>query len=741
MTAEFNKAKKEVAGLETELAGEQTSLNALRGKLTAAGVETKNLAGEERRLKTAAAEANATLGEQQAHLAAISKRQANMQAAGAQLGKARGRAAAVGMAGAASLGAGVGLLAGPLAAKSRSDDFEASVTDIRQKMDVPRSAAAGIRDQLLEIGRLTNQMPDEVQAGIDTLTGLGLDAQKALDLSTPIGRAATAYNASVDDLAKAGFAVIDNLKVPVDQADLALDAMTEAGKRGGVELKNMAAGFPQLTAQAQAFGQKGVGAVADLSAALQVVKKGAGTPEQAITNLANLQQKLLSPETIKKFAKAGVDLPAALKKAAADSRSPIEAIAELTQKALHGDMSNLGSLFEDQQAAAALRSIVQNMDEYRDIRAKALAAAGVVDKDFADRMQDNQQQTKALKVAADSLAVTIGATLAPILTPLILKATAAATAFGAWTKAHPKLAAALAKGVLILGALLTVIGAIMLVVAPVILFIGMLGAAATALGVSVGAVVGVIAAVIAAVVALGVAVFEVFKHWDGIKAFFVGVWHGVQQVFDFALKAIGFAILAMNPVLLFTTAFAALWPHLAALGDRFKTVGGQLIAGMVAGITSGLVGLKNAITGMAGQAVGWIKEKLGIHSPSRVFASLGRYTMAGLEQGIRQGQAGPMSAVRATAAAMSTGLALGAATALGGPSAASAAPSQRFTPPIGAAAAAAGGAGDHYEIHIHPPAGSDSVDIARQVRLELERIEREKAGRQRATLRDLSEEP
>jgi hypothetical protein len=45
--------------------------------------------------------------------------------------------------------------------------------------------------------------------------------------------------------------------------------------------------------------------------------------------------------------------------------------------------------------------------------------------------------------------------------------------------------------------------------------------------------------------------------------------------------------------------------------------------------------VKGAITGAGEATIGWFKEKLGIHSPSRVFAELGGFTMAGLHQASR----------------------------------------------------------------------------------------------------------
>lgn len=191
--------------------------------------------------------------------------------------------------------------------------------------------------------------------GMDILAGMGASRDDALGLLPDIGRATTAYNAEIADLSQAGYAALDNLKVPANEFGRALDAMAQAGKAGAFELKDMAKYFPSLGAGYQALGQKGVPAVADLSAALQIVRKGTGDSASAATNLSNVLQKINAPLTRKSFAKMGVNLEKEMKKAAEKGLTPIEAIAEITNRTLKGDLGKLGDLFQDAQVQQGLR--------------------------------------------------------------------------------------------------------------------------------------------------------------------------------------------------------------------------------------------------------------------------------------------------------------------------------------------------------------------------------------------------
>lgn len=302
---------------------------------------------------------------------------------------------------------------------SLAADFETALLDIGQKADLSDASIKSLGDRIRALAPTINQTSAEVAKGIDTLVGMGLDPKQAETLLGPIGKTATAYNASINDLAKAGFSTLDNLKVKAEDFGKALDVMAQSGKEGAFEIKDMAAEFPSLTASAQALKMEGVTAVGRLTAALQIARKGASTGAEAATNTANLMQKIISPETTKKFTKLGVDIRKELKKTQASGGDVFEMIAAQTQKALKGDLSKLGDLFEDAQVQKFLRPLMQNLDEYKRIRDKALGAKGVVDADFARRMVTNAAQTAAFSIRLKELGLTIGNILLPSMNDLM----------------------------------------------------------------------------------------------------------------------------------------------------------------------------------------------------------------------------------------------------------------------------------------------------------------------------------
>ena len=294
-------------------------------------------------------------------------------------------------------------------------EFETILLDIAQKADLSDAAMLKLGKSIKAIAPTVNRSTSEVAKGVDFLLGVGLDLQKALDVSPSIGRTATAYRADIEDLSKASFAAIDNLKLPVDQLAKALDVMAQAGKEGAFELKDMAREFPTITAQANLLGFAGVKGISRLSAALQVARKGASDSSEAANNLKNLLQKINSEETRKKFKKVGIDIEALRKKSLAAGEDQFEFLHRMVQKATKGDLAQIGQFFEDVQVRNFLGAFMANFDEYKRIRDKSAGAKGVVDEDYNRRTKTFQAAVDRVSAAFEKLGIALGEALIPYL--------------------------------------------------------------------------------------------------------------------------------------------------------------------------------------------------------------------------------------------------------------------------------------------------------------------------------------
>lgn len=290
------------------------------------------------------------------------------------------------------------------------------------------------------------------------------------------------------------------------------------------------------------------------------------------------------------------------------------------------------------------------------------------------------------------------------------------------------------------------------------------------------------------VTALALGAVALIKYWEPVKAFFAGMWQGFKEglaPLQPLITGVGSALAPLAPIWdsisaalgtawgwvsrlfepfkatsaeldtatskgrIFGQWLAGLVNLIAGLPNQFVAMGGMLMDGLVNGITSRMGAVKDAVMGAGESVINFFKEKLDIHSPSRVFAALGEYTMQGLTVGLGKGEDGPLAQLMSTAkrltAAGAVALGIGAAPmalaqSLPQPTVFNGTQSQPITfddrPALPPAVPVVPSTGDHIEIHIHAGPAQDPQAIARQVRAELARIQAEKAARGRSSLKD-----
>jgi TP901 family phage tail tape measure protein len=301
--------------------------------------------------------------------------------------------------------------------------FNGWLEDLRQKADISVDRLGELGKQIREIGVATAQGAEQAKNAIDFLLGMGASEQVSMALATPIGKAATAYKALPEDLAQALYAAVDNLKTPAAEGAAALDAMASAGKDGGFELKDMAAQFPVITAAAQNLGIRGVKGVADLSAALEIARKGAADGTIAATNFKAFLQNLTMPETLKAFGEKGVNVIEEINKATAAGESPVEhMLAVIDRVTKGGRIDLLGQLFGRKEALQFITPMLANMDEYRRIRETALRSAGMVEADFQSRLQTGEGALMRNRARLENINILIGSALLPAIAGIVDKA-------------------------------------------------------------------------------------------------------------------------------------------------------------------------------------------------------------------------------------------------------------------------------------------------------------------------------
>jgi hypothetical protein len=130
----------------------------------------------------------------------------------------------------------------------------------------------------------------------------------------------------------------------------------------------------------------------------------------------------------------------------------------------------------------------------------------------------------------------------------------------------------------------------------------------------------------------------------------------VKAVFAGGIGNVARLILDWSPLGLFYRAFSGVMKWFGVdLPKSFSEFGANLIGGLVDGIKAKASAAKDAVVNLGGDIKGWFAEKLGIHSPSVVFAGFGGNIAEGAAQGILRALPGVQGAAGRLAGAALAG--------------------------------------------------------------------------------------
>ncbi len=350
----------------------------------------------------------------------------------------------------------------------------------------------------------------------------------------------------------------------------------------------------------------------------------------------------------------------------------------------------LGDMFADMQVMAFIRPMLANMDRYREIRAGALRAADndLLASAYDQRLKSPLEATKTLMVSSRDLAITLGDQLAPSFISLTQDLLPLIQGTKHWVATHPQFVSGAFK---LISALLAIkiatVGlklGLNLLISPFVnvwktavllrtnwhrlttalgeggklrwlvtgfsrltsgglklskvlagsLVRGFMSAARAVLWIGRALMMNPIGLVITAVAA---AAYLIYRNWGAVSGWFKQCWADIQEAFNGGIAGTGKLLINWSPAGLLYKAFAAALKYFGVtLPAKFTDFGGHLIDGLINGIKNKWGSLKSSVTGMGDSISSWFSEKLGIHSPSRVFMGFGDNIAQGAAIGLQR---------------------------------------------------------------------------------------------------------
>jgi TP901 family phage tail tape measure protein len=759
MTQDLRRAIREAQKLKQQHEQSSVQLQRLRTRLHDAGLSTQNLSQHERRLREQTDAANQSIAEQTQRLSALAAQQRRLTAARTALQNQRDVATSMAGKGATAAASGGTALYAGAKMLMPGIEFDASMSKVQAitRLDQNAVELSDLRKQARGLGSSTQ-----------FTAGQAADAQGFLGMAGFQPKAIRAAMPGMLDLASAGGTelaqtadiasnILSGLGMEAEHMSKLGDVLVGTFTRSNTNLQMLGETMKYAAPMAKTYG------VELETAAAMAGKLGDAGLQGSMggTALSSIMNRLASPPKAAEKALAQLQIRTA--DAHGNLRKMPDILKEIHDKTRHLGTAKKGGLFKAIAGEEAVKGMAQLVDQ---------AGNGELQKLIASLRESQGEAARTAKVMADNLKgdlITLGSTWQDLgielqdqqdgpLRSLIQSLTEVIRGVKSWAAEHPELAAAIVKTSAIIAGLAVVIGGLMVTVAGVMLPFVALRLMLLSMGIRLPSLISLLWSlgrkvlpfvgkallligralmlnpIGLAITAIAGAAYLLYENWDAVKLYFTDAWKEIKAGFNGGTTGILKTLINFSPVGLLYKAFAAVLKYLGIeLPGRFTEFGGMIIDGLVKGLKAGIGELKNVMGDIGDSTISWFKEKLGINSPSRIFAELGGFTMAGLAHGLERNQRQPIGVLSALALRLNdTAKSISVMPGARNHSLTvdSRSPLKPRTPSIQ-------DSHDTYQINIHPAPGMDPLAIGRAVRAEMMRVHHEKQARQRSRLADL----
>ncbi|MFM2477330.1 phage tail tape measure protein [Celerinatantimonas sp. MCCC 1A17872] len=747
----FERAKRGASRLKEQYNQQRLSLEQMRRGLNQSGLDTRHLSQHERSLRRDIEQTNSAINAQKNRLRGLAQQQEKMKFLRNRYRRNQRFTGTMAANGAGTLAAGTSYLFAGKQLLSPGVDFAQAMSHVQALTQLSGNSKQlkALRDQARALGASTQYTAVDAANAQGFLAMAGFNPKAIRQTMPSMLNLAKAGNLDLGETADISSNILSGFGLQSSEMTRVADVLTKTSITSNTNLQMLGQTMKFMAPVAKAAGMS-LEQAASMAGLLGNVGIQAS---QAGTTLRAMLLRLSSPtqQAAKMMKKLGVS--------AVDAKGNVRAIpdvlqdvAKATAKMGNGKRLNvLKQIFGEEPAAGmaelldqagigGLKKYITQVSNYQGTAAKV-----------AHVMADNLGgDLKTLGSGWQDLGIEIETQQDGPLRSLVQNITSILHQIKDWVHTNPKLAATLFKLAGILTTIMVVGGALTLTLASLLgplftlrfivnilgLRLGFLSSIFKALALRALPMVGqallwlgriLLANPIGlAITAIGTAAYLIYRYWSPIKRFFSQLWSEIKQDFSGGLKGILKFIADFNPLALFYRAFAGVLSYFGIkLPAKMTDCAKMVIQGFLNGL--GLGAIKDRIMSIGSNVISWFKQKLGIHSPSRVFAELGGYTMAGLDNGLRQSARAPLKTMRQ----LGQQLTQQGAQALSFQSA-----NFDSRAPLRSNSSRQVSQTNHFSVTIAPAPGMDPAAIGREVQRQLAQFQQQLAVNQRSQLSD-----
>lgn len=487
---DFDRARGAANRLEAAHRNNRSQLHGLQRGLTEAGVNVRDLAGEERRLTSSIDGANAALGRQVERLQRVEQYQARMATARADMDRGLQRGANLSVAGAGAIYTGRRILSAVAAPVQAAMQFESAMADVSRVVDF--DTPDGLQEMGRDILALSREIPLAAD-GIAQIVAAGGEAgfarDELLDFAGMAARIGVAFDISAEDAGRGMATIRTALGLTLEDTGLVFDAMNHLSN-------NMAARAPQVLDFMTRVGSDGLRAgftaqeTLAIGSAMIAAGAGADVAGTSFRNVTRMLQRGASATTRQQEALESIGLTATdvasrmQEDAVGTLRDVLTRINQLPEEVRAATISDI---FGDE--ARALGPLISNMallDDALGLVADETQYAGSATEEFARRSATTEAQLQLMRNSMTELGVTVGSVLLPPLNEFLQYAIDIANRVAEWAEAHPDLTRNLVFGALAAGALAVAVGTALVAVGGIVSTVALAKFGLRALGAGLG---------------------------------------------------------------------------------------------------------------------------------------------------------------------------------------------------------------------------------------------------------------
>lgn len=472
MRREFDRARASAGRLEEKHRQNRRALSGLQGQMRSAGVDTRDLAGEQRRLTKALGASNTAFGRQAEQMQRLKVMQDRIMAGRKRMDKALARSANLSFVGNASMATGRRMLTAMSAPIMQAVEFESAMSDVRKVVDFESPAAfLAMSNDILELSTripiAATGLAEIVAAGGQS----GIAQEELARFAEMAAKIGVAFDISASQSGEAMASIKTAMALDLDQTGSLFDAMNHLSNNSAARADQTLEFLNRAGASGQTFGFDPTETLAIGSA---MIAAGAGA-DTAATSFRNMGRALVrgaaaTPKQRAAMQSLGLDSAQVARSMQDDAvGTTLDVLRRLNELPAHVRSSTMSQIFGDE--ARELTKLLNNMQLMPNMLALVADETqylGSAEAEYAERSKTTANNMQLLRNQTARLGVSIGEVVLPPLNDLLAKSQVFIDKLVTWTKEHPKLTKMLVVSGVALGGMAVAGGAMLTAAAGLI---------------------------------------------------------------------------------------------------------------------------------------------------------------------------------------------------------------------------------------------------------------------------------